>query len=93
MGGKLIVLSQYWFVNKVDIFMDDFCLERKSALMKWVLESKLGNVITTEENLNVSQEERDGFSEQNKGKVMKVSGLYITELLFFSCELEVVSWK
>lgn len=83
MGGKLIVLSQYWFVNKVNIFMDDFCLERKSALMSCVLESKLGNIDTTEENLNVGQEENNGFWKQNKGKVMKVPRLCITQLFFF----------
>lgn len=54
MRGRLIVtFSQYWFRNKVNTFMDDFCLERRSALVRCADESKLGDIITTEENLNV----------------------------------------
>jgi len=48
-----VEFSQYWFGNKVNIFVDDFCLERRSALMSCADESKMGDIITTEENLSV----------------------------------------
>ena len=51
MGGRLIVeFSQYWFGNKVNVFMDDFCLERRSALMRCADESKLGDIIARGES-------------------------------------------
>lgn len=66
--------------------------------MRCADESKLGDIITTEENLNVRQEEMDGFWEQNKGKVMKYNSACFktvhNRIFFFSsCELAVLSWK
>lgn len=84
---------------RVNIFMDDFCLERRSALKRCADESKLGHILATEENLNVRQEKMDGFWEQNKGKVMKYNSASFKTVhnrnifFFFSCELGVLSWK
>lgn len=45
--------SQCWLGNKVNIVMNDFCLGRRRALVRCAAESKLGDIIATEENLNV----------------------------------------
>lgn len=41
--------SQYHFGNKVNILMDDCCLERRSALTRCADESKVGDIITAKD--------------------------------------------
>lgn len=45
--------SQYWLGNKVNIVMNYFCLGTRSVLVRYAAELKLGDIINTEENLNV----------------------------------------
>lgn len=54
--------------------MDDFFLEKRSALMRCADVSKVGDIITARDIQNVRLEEMDGFWEQSKGKVMEYSG-------------------
>lgn len=60
--------SQYWFGNKVNILIDDFCLEMRSALMRCADESKVGDIITAKDIQNFSEKQWMDFGNRIRGK-------------------------